>query len=220
MDDPITLQTLLWFTPLVAGPDRIAANPGSFGQSFYRAVEEGYILTYVCPDWRAGGTRFNLPNLGGKLRLMPMPAFEPGGRRTSTWGGTMLGITRTADDPDLAWRYALHLYLDKETTAENFRETFILPPFKDLWDLPVFHEPVDYFGGQKIGELYISLADDVPPQYGSPYLQLAKAKMGEVVAACTAYYRVNGAAGFEDFARQRLDAAAQYVRFQMQRNPF
>jgi len=220
MDDEVAYQTLLWLVPLVAGDDRISTNPGSFGQAFYRGIEEGYFLCFICPDWRAGGTKFNLPDLDGKLGLMPMPAFEPGGRRTSTWGGTMIGITRTADDPDLAWRYALHMYLDPDTAADNFRETFILPPFKDLWDLPAFHEPSEYFGGQKVGRLYMALAEDVPPQYGSPYLQLAKNKMGEVVAACTAYYRANGEDGFDAFARQRLDEAAEYVRFQMQRNPF
>jgi len=220
MDDEIAYQTLLWYMPLVAGPDRISVNPGSFGQAFYRGVEEGYFLAYICPDWRAGGTKFNLPDMGGKLALMPMPAAEPGGRRTSTWGGTMIGVTRTAEDPDLAWRYALHLYLDEATAEQNFAETFILPPFKDLWHLPVFHQPSEYYSGQKVGELYIELAQQVPPQYGSPYLQLAKSKMGEAIAACTAYYNANGAEGFPQFARARLDEAAEYVRFQMQRNPF
>jgi len=53
MDDEVAYQTLLWLVPLVAGDDRIATNPGSFGQAFYRGIEEGYFLCFICPVLRS-----------------------------------------------------------------------------------------------------------------------------------------------------------------------
>ena len=220
MDNEIAVQTVLWYIPLVAGPGRIGNDIGGASDIFTRAVEEGYFLTFICPDWRSKGTEESIPRMAGKMALMPLPAFAPGGRRTSTWGGTMLGLTRKCPNPDLAWDLARHLYLDTESLAERFRELNILPPLRDAWKLPAFAEPRPYWSNQPIGTLYIALADQVPPQFTSPFIELAKAKMGEVITACAAYYWDYGEDGFEAFVRARLRRAADHVRRLMARNPF
>ena len=132
----------------------------------------------------------------------------------------MLGITRATADKDLAWELAQHMYLDKNELAARFRETNILPPLKDAWTLPAFLEPRPYWSDQAIGALYADAAQDVPRQYSSPFAEKAEEKMGQVVSACSAYYRANGDDGFETFARKRLRAAAEEVRKLIARNPF
>eukprot|EP01034_Spumella_vulgaris_P019931 gene19931-25505_t len=49
---------------------------------------DGTVLCSILPDWQAGTWKNYLPGLGGKVKLMRLPAWEPGGRRTSVWGGT------------------------------------------------------------------------------------------------------------------------------------
>ncbi|MBM4039261.1 MAG: hypothetical protein FJ290_12175 [Planctomycetes bacterium] len=132
----------------------------------------------------------------------------------------MLGITRKCRDPKLAFQLAEHLYLNKEDLAERFRDLNILPPLRDAWKLPQFDEPRPYWSDQRLGKLYADLAEQVPPQYTSPFINLAKVKMGEAVSACAAYYNANGETGFDAYARARLKDAADYVRLQMTRNPF
>ena len=219
MDSDIALATVKWYIPLVAGPGLIGNDIGG-REVFTRAIESGIILSFICPDWRSKGTETHVGSMHGKMALMPLPAFEPGGRRTSTWGGTMLGITKKCRDKKLAYELARHLYLEPEELAARFKELNILPPLKDAWKLPEFDEPRPYWSGQPIGRLYAELADDVPPQYTSPFIGLAKAKMGEVVSAGSAYYRKHGDKGFDDYVRARLTEAAGYVRKQMKRNPF
>ncbi|MCC5831047.1 MAG: extracellular solute-binding protein [Phycisphaeraceae bacterium] len=219
IDDELVVQTLLWFIPLVAGPDRIGVNPG-WGAPFARAVLDGYILCYITPDWRTKIIENDVGDASGKMALMPLPAFEPGGRRTSTWGGTMLGITRGTENPEKALELAEHLYLNHELLLEMFQKSNILPPLRDLWDDPVFDQPREFWSGQPLGRLYADLADDVPPQYSSPYVSITKAKMGQVISGLTAHYNRHGEDGFEEQVRQRLNEAADYVRGQMARNPF
>ena len=219
MDDETALETLLFFIPLVAGEGRIASDLGS-GRVFTQAVEQGYFLSFVCPDWRSKVAETDIPRMHGKMALMPLPAAVPGGRRTSTWGGTMLGITKACPNPELAWQVAEHMYFDKAELAVRFRETNILPPLKDAWEDPAFDEARAYWSGQPLGRLYANLADEVPPQYASPLVETAKSKMSGVISACAVYYRENGEAGFEDFARTRLAEAAAEVRRYMRRNPY
>lgn len=219
MDDEIAFRTVRWYIPLVAGKRRIGNALGG-RDIFSRALENRLILSFLCPDWRSKSIETHVGSMKGKMALMPLPAFEPGGRRTSTRGGTMLGITRKCPNKKRAFELARHLYLDPEDLARRFRELNILPPLKDAWALPEFNEPRAYWSDQPIGRLYAELADDVPPQYTSPFIGLAKGKMGEVVSACSAYYRKHGDDGFDAYVRARLTEAADYVRIQMERNPF
>ena len=220
IDRPETVRTIQWFVPLVAGPRRISTNPGWKGQNFNAGLLRGDFLFYICPDWRSKITEMETPQMAGKMALMPLPAFEPGGRRTSTWGGTMLAITKNCKSPDRAWELAQYLYFDKENLGDRFRQTNILPPYPAAWQEPAFAEPRPFWSGQPIGSLYAALAKDVPPQYGSPFIELAKNKMGEVLADCNVYYRRHGEEGFEAYVRQRLHEAAGQIRVQMTRNPF
>jgi arabinosaccharide transport system substrate-binding protein len=220
MDNEITVETIKWYIPLVAGSHLIASDPGASDQAFTRAVEDGYILSFICPDWRSRLIERNVPQMAGKMALMPLPAFTRGGRRTSTWGGTMLGITKHCRNKELAWQLAQYLYFDRQQLAARYRETNILSPLKPAWDLPVLREPRPYWSDQPIGKLYAELAEQVPPQYVSPFTSLAKEKLGQVVSACASYYSSHGEEGFEAFVRVRLKQAADDVRRQMERNPF
>jgi len=219
MDNEVALDTLKWYTRLVAGPQKIANDIGG-RDVFTQAVERGYFLSFICPDWRSKGTETHVGSVAGKMALMPLPAFTKGGRRTSTWGGTMLGITKKCRDPKLAFALAEHLYLNAEDLAGRFRDLNILPPLRDAWRLPQFNEERPYWSGQRLGKLYANLAEQVPPQYTSPFINLAKSKLGEAVSACAAFYNANGEEGFDAYARARLKETADYVRLQMTRNPF
>ena len=220
-DSPVALDTLVWYVPLVAGPQRIGNSlPGS-SEIMTQALEEGYFLCILTPDWR---TRYLFeiaaPRMAGKWALMPLPAFEPGGRRTSTRGGTMIALTKKCPRKALARELALHLYYNTDTLAERFASTNILPPLKESWAHPEFDRERPYWSNQPIGRLYANLAEQTPPQYTSPFISLAKEKLSEALVACVQHYRSQGAEGFRAFAEQTLKAKAHYVRRLIERDPF
>ncbi len=225
MDNALALDTLLWYVPLIAGPERISASLEGgggigMGQIFTQAIENDYVLCFLCPDWRVQFIETDAPRMKGKMALAPLPAFEPGGRNVSTFGGTMLGISKKCAAPELARELAQALYLDKKEVAVSFRALGILPAFKDAWAMPEYHQANPYWSGQCVGEAFINVAGDVPPQHTSAYLDTAKIAMGSVIASCGSYYSKYGAAGFQTFAEQRLKEAAQDVRRAMTRDPF
>lgn len=220
-DNDIAVETLLWYIPLVAdgSPTQIGNSLGS-GQVLTQAIEDGYFLTLIAPDWRTKSFESDIPRVAGKMALMPLPAVRPGGLRTSTWGGTMLGITRACKRPDLAWELAKHMYLNKKDLAERFRDLNILPAARAAWKDPAFYEPRPYWSGQPLGKLYADLAPHVPYQYTSPVIVSAKNKLGEALVSCVQHYEARGEAGFEPFVRARLKQSADEVRAMIRRNPY
>lgn len=219
MDNETAVEAMKWYVPLVAGPGQIANDLGS-GNVLTQSVEQGYILFYLAADWSTKYLEREVPRMSGKMALMPLPAVKPGGRRTSTMGGTMIGITKKCENPDLAWSLVQRLYLDKEFLAERFRQTNILPPVKDFWQHPAFDEPRPYWSNLPMGRLFANLGPDVPPQYSSPFSEAAKSKMATALTACVAYYKAHGETGFDSFVREQLKKSADQVRVLMRRNPF
>jgi arabinosaccharide transport system substrate-binding protein len=218
-DNDAAVETMLWYVPLVAGAQKIGNSLGG-GQILTKAVEDGYFLCLIAPDWRSKMFEKDIPRMAGKMALMPLPSVRPGGPRTSTWGGTMLGITKHCTKQELAWQLALHMYLDKADLAQRFRDTNILPALREAWDAPVYREPRPYWSNQPLGLLYAQLAPQVPFQYTSPMIQTAKAKLGEAVVACVQRYNSRGELDFEEFVRAQLRRNADEVRRLIRRNPY
>jgi arabinosaccharide transport system substrate-binding protein len=219
MDSEQVLETLLFYVPLVTGPDKIATTLGE-GQIFTQALEQGYLASILCPDWRSRRLELDIPRLEGKMGLMPLPAVEPGGRRTSTWGGTMLGITKASEHPDLSWELALFLYYSVEPFNKRFWDTNIIPPVKDAWTLPAISKPKTFWDGQAVGNFYVGLAPETPPQFTHPFTPVAFSKMGEVLNLCVGYYAQKGESGFRPFAREVLSKKADELRELMEMNPY
>jgi arabinosaccharide transport system substrate-binding protein len=223
MHSEINARVLATVVSWTTGPHRIAVNAPEFDAAGNKMRLDGTVLFSLMPDWLTGAWRQDLSQLAGKVKLMPLPAWEKGGRRTTVMGGTMLGIPKRVQDFDSAWRYAKNLYLSPDLAHALFRTTGIISPVKRHWTDPVYDEPSPYFCGQRYGRLYIAAAPDVPPRTSSPYNTLAQNKMAESALALKAYAQHYGkylVAELLPEARRLLVQAEVQVREQMQRNVF
>jgi arabinosaccharide transport system substrate-binding protein len=184
---------------------------------------DGMMLCQAIPDWMVGQWKSDVPELAGKMKLMPLPAFTKGGRRTSVYGGTMVSISRKARDFDAAWAFAKMLYLSPELAERTFRGTGIITPVKAHWRLPVFAEPDPYFSGQASGLAFIAEAPNVPVRTSSPYERLALERAVATAIALQSYANETGtftAAALEPEARRLLGLANDEVRRTVDRNVF
>lgn len=207
----------------VGGPSRVAADAPDFSASGNQLKLDGYVVGSFVPDWMCDIFQKEIPQLAGKLRLMPLPAWEKGGRRTSVWGGSMLGISRSTKDIDAAWRVAKMLYLSPELARKLYEEGDIISPVRENWKDPIYDEPDAYFCGQRKGRMYIELASQIPPRPSSPFMLMARARVSEALFALAREARDGNAAGPDqlmDSSRRLLQQAEKSVRDGMARNRF
>jgi len=208
------------------GPDRIAAEAPDFSASGNKLRLDGFVVASFMPDWMCNIWKNEIAALAGRVKVMPLPAWDRGGRRTSVWGGTMLGIPRTAAvttaELDSLWSFAKQLYLSPELARETYRVGDIITPVKKYWSDPVFDEPDPYFGGQRKARLYIQQAPNVPRRASSPYNVIANARVQNAVVALARYAEQTGTFGpaLRDEAKRQLVVAERDVRAQMDRNVF
>jgi ABC-type glycerol-3-phosphate transport system substrate-binding protein len=145
--------------------------------------------------------------------MMPLPRFDPDDAPTSTWGGTMIGIPKATKHPDAAWKLIEFFYFSDEGLAARAKQSGILPPLRDYWDQPFLHEPDPLYGGQRTMELYISLADQIPPRYTTWATPLATQALGYVLQQAKSYLNAGKPSeGLRDYVQSQLERAQAYVR--------
>jgi arabinosaccharide transport system substrate-binding protein len=207
----------------IAGPRRMCIDAPEQTAGGDQMRTNGTVLASLMPDWLAGSWKNFNPALAGKVKIIPLPAWTPGGRRTSVLGGTMLGIPRSTADFERSWRMAKYLYLTPASAESLYRNVCILTPVKSLWSLPVFHEPDPYFSGQKIGELFIRLAPDVPRRSSSPYTVPAIERLTSVLLSLRDYALNQNRFTVDELlpeAHRLLDGAQRQLAAQIGRNVF
>lgn len=205
------------------GPNRIAIDAPEFSPSGNKMKLDGRVVAALMPDWLAGVWMDQLSDLSGKLKLMPLPAWEPGGRRTSVMGGTMLAIPKTTRDFESAWAFAKHLYLSRELAVKLFESNHIISPVIDLWGEPFYAKPQPYFMNQQTGLLYIEQAPEVPHRSSSPFHAIALQRIMDVSASLKDYAQANDTYDPEALipeAKRLLEQADARVIKEMQRNVF
>jgi ABC-type glycerol-3-phosphate transport system substrate-binding protein len=172
VDSELSIDTMAWL--LDQERKGVAAQPPGWitdglTPAIFALFRAGKLASLVSPDWYAGAIMGQADDLSGKWGACPLPAFEPGGRRASCLGGTGLTILKTSKRQDTAWRFLEFAMLRVPAVIKRYKAINLYPPFIPAWSDPRMHDPIDFFGGQDIGELYADVGREVPPQYQSPY---------------------------------------------------
>lgn len=211
--DPKVAQTITFYAQLITGPDAIGADTSSAGGLWARDLLLGDVCCILTPDWRAGNISQYAPGLAQKLRMMPLPRFDSDDAPTSTTGGTMVGIPRACKNPGLAWQLLEFLYLSPQASVARLSVgTDIVPPQPALWSDPVYHQPNPFFGGQKISELYVSLAPQIPERDVTPYTAQAEFALALVLYQARNYVEKHGTTGLTEQCERWLSQAQQELQ--------
>lgn len=217
LDDPKTVKTVAFYAQLAAGPRKIAAQSSGGEGAIAQDLNGGNICAFMTADWRIRNLKDDtiknpatgVPILQGKMRMRPLPIFDPGDARTSTWGGTMLAILKSCKRPDEAWKLAEFLYFSREGIESRRRTSQILPPVKAMWQDEAYQRPDPYFGGQRVEALYAELANEIPDHCITPATTIANAILSYVVQRAQKYVETRGTDGLEAACRVWLHEGAR-----------
>lgn len=221
LNTAINAHVLASLVSWVAGPRRFCVDAPEFTAGGDQMRIQGLVVASILADWQAGTWKNNVPGLAGRVKLMRLPAWTSGGRRTSVNGGTGLGITKASPDFERSWAMAKHLYLSDEVAESLYRTTYIISPVKAHWSLPFYREPDPFFSGQPVGELYIREAPYIPIRHASPYLALARDRTMAVLVALKAHAIATGRFETEELlpeAHRLLTDAQAKLTARIQRN--
>ncbi|WP_441247901.1 ABC transporter substrate-binding protein [Kitasatospora sp. McL0602] len=126
------------------------------------ATKAGKAATAPTAAWWSGTLTGEMPELKGRFGVMPLPAFEPGGPRTSNDGGSTLAVTAQSRNPQLAWAFTEFLLADRANQVSMLKTEGLFPAYLPALDDPFLGSPQEYYGGQAAFRVFAELAKSIP----------------------------------------------------------
>jgi ABC-type glycerol-3-phosphate transport system substrate-binding protein len=179
--DVKTIETVMFYARLVAGARAIGGDV-SPGVGWTEDFARGRVAAVFTADWSADYIREFTPEMAGKVKMMALPRFDADDAPTSTIGGTMAGICRSCPNPEDAWKLLAFLYLSPEAQRARLAAgNHVLPAIPEYWSDAAYHAPDPFFADdQSIGDLYVTLARQIPERFMTPYTYQAELALAAV----------------------------------------
>src|SRR6266511_4277369 len=114
------------------------------------------------------------PKGTGHWGVFKLPVWESGGSQASNDGGSTLAIFEQSRQKDAAWAYVEYHLTRPESQLEMYQKTDIFPALETTYQDPFFQQPSEYFGGQKVRELFVDVVRNIPEAgvYTSEYQEM------------------------------------------------
>ena len=124
----------------------IAMNTVNWDSSIM-ANKNGDIASYIIGGWWGGTIKDQMPEMKGKWKIMPMPAYTERGIRASSLGGSDLTITAT--DPvkqAAAIEFLKQTLMNVDNQIIMYEKYGLFPSYLPAYDDPRFLKSDEYFG--------------------------------------------------------------------------
>src|SRR5690606_30268501 len=170
---PVNIEALQFLHDLVYQHQISMVGTGVHDAVAYNIINAGEVASLWMPQWYMIRYTEFMPDLHGKVAIRPLPAWEPGGRRSAVGGGTGTAITDQINPNHLpiAMEFLEYAKLTYEANVKIWTE-FGFDPFRhDVFSDPRLREPLPYFSNEIVFDVILDIYDEIAPQYLSPIFQ-------------------------------------------------
>ena len=185
-ENPLMIEALqflqdLVYTHEVAGIAPAIATDDWMSPAYWAAFRANKFTMLWGPPWHLGRLAVELPDQAGKWAVQKLPTGLGESRATANFGGTGQCITEQSENPDIAFDLLAAGNLSVEGNLNDFRARTVYPAYIPTYERPELQEPSPYFGGAQVGQIYASVAPELPPFNQSPGFTDATLAMERVV---------------------------------------
>lgn len=144
--------------------DQVSLLPG-FSDEWNAANDTGQSWTWISAVWGSTTLANGAPNTSGKWAVAPMPQWTAGGAEAGNWGGSTVAVLKGSKHPYEAAQFALWLNTDPDALALANELGGLYPAATAGADLPAFSGGVEYYGDQKIYDVFSDVSGQVNPDF-------------------------------------------------------
>lgn len=152
----------------IAGIAPAVASDDWYPPQYRAAFAAERFVALFGPPWHLSFLPTDVKEQSGKWTVQKLPSGLGEGLPTANFGGTGQCVTTQSQNPDAAYDLIRIANLTTEGVIADFKARTAYPAYRPAYDDPALQEPNEYFGGQKLGQVYSELAPDLPPFNQSP----------------------------------------------------
>jgi multiple sugar transport system substrate-binding protein len=144
--------------------DLVSTYP-AWTDEWNNAYNSGEVWTWNSAVWGANSIRSGAPDTAGNWSVAQAPQWEQGGTAAGNWGGSSVAVFKGTEHLYEAAKFALWLNTSEEALTSLNQSAQIYPATKAGLELPVLQEAVEFYGGQKIYDVFAEAAGQVNPDF-------------------------------------------------------
>lgn len=158
----------------------LSTTPG-WSDEWFKGLGDGSIATLLIGAWMPGVLESSVADAAGDWRVAPMPTYD-GTPVTAENGGGGQVVLKQSKNPALAAAFLKWLNSDPESIAVFLESGGFPATTADLESPEFLNYESEYFGGQKINEVLVDAAKNVPSGWEYlPYQVYANSIFGDTV---------------------------------------
>ncbi|MEU3862142.1 sugar ABC transporter substrate-binding protein [Streptomyces sp. NPDC028722] len=212
VDRPESRQVAEYWQKLI-DDKLVATDLQGFSPALYKAWNDGEVVTWISAAWGYSTIRDNAKSTSGKWAVAPMPQWQPGEQQAGNWGGSTTAVLGGSKHPAEAAKFALWLNTDPKALEILNREGGLYPAAKAGASLPALKQPVDFYGKQKIFDVFAQASGNVDtnftwgPTMTDTYRYLSDGTAGVIGGRTTLrdVLKETGSQSTESLRKQSLD---------------
>ncbi len=144
--------------------DLVATHP-AWTEEWNNAYNSSEVWTWTSAVWGANSISSGAPDTAGKWAVAPAPQWEAGGSSAGNWGGSSIAVFKGSEHLYEASKFALWLNTSEEALTALNESANIYPATTEGLTLPSLQEGVEFYGGQKIYDVFAEAAEQVNPDF-------------------------------------------------------
>ena len=161
-DDATTTVADFWQSML---DDDLVATVPAWTDEWNNAYNSGQVWTWNSAVWGANSISSGAPDTAGSWAVAPLPQWEEGGSAAGNWGGSSTAVLKGSEHLYEASKFALWLNTSDEALTALAEAANLYPATTAGLELPVYAEGVEFYGGQKIYDIFADAATQVSPDF-------------------------------------------------------
>ena len=138
-----------------------------FYHEYLASLNDGTVACQLSGIWLGGTLRDVASETSGLWGTVRLPAFtlDDGAvsGRASNYGGSTLAITNQCKNPQAAWAFVKTALCTRQGQLTQYRTFDLFPSLRTVYDDPFFDEPLEFFAGQRVRRMAVSIAEEVTP---------------------------------------------------------
>ena len=129
-----------------------------------------------------GTIKDKAPDTAGKWGVIDLPKISANGSSSCANGGSILAVHAKTASPDLVKEFVKFAMTDNALQAEGFEKYGLYPSFIPSYSESVFEQGDDFFGGDKIYNVFIENGKKIPAFPQNPNIAEANDMIGSAVS--------------------------------------
>ena len=189
--------------------DLVSTDP-DFTDAWYQGLNQGKYAGWLTAAWAPVFLSGAAADTSGLWRAAPLPQWDPSKPASGNQGGSADAVLKGSKNPIAAYELAKWINNAQEPALLFATQQHFFPTAVSVLKDPKFvDDKPDFYGGQKVNELFAGISDTVDPDWQwLPFMEFAYSSFNETFGAAVEAHG-DLSAGLDDWQKALVDYAKQ-----------